>query len=90
MRLAVLALFSFCMILTSPMHGQGVLDASSYDPLHPPSTYRSNDNPQYWQNRKPYDGYWQQDVHYTIKADINEKDGFSVVAPIKVTIPFSM
>jgi aminopeptidase N len=27
----------------------------------------------YWQNRKPHAAYWQQDVHYKIKADINEK-----------------
>lgn len=27
----------------------------------------------YWKNRSPYAGYWQQDVHYTIDANINEK-----------------
>ncbi len=35
--------------------------------------YRSKDNPHYWGNRKPHAAYWQQDVHYKIKADINEK-----------------
>jgi len=35
--------------------------------------YRSKANPHYWQSRKPYPGYWQQDVHYRIKADISEK-----------------
>lgn len=34
--------------------------------------YRSSTNPLYWKNRKPYDGYWQQDVHYIIKAEIND------------------
>ncbi len=35
--------------------------------------YRSSSNKHYWKNRKPYPGYWQQDVHYTIQADINEQ-----------------
>ncbi len=34
--------------------------------------YRSTTNPLYWKNRKPFEGYWQQDVHYTIKAEIND------------------
>ncbi len=34
--------------------------------------YRSATNPLYWKNRKPFEGYWQQDVHYTIKADLND------------------
>jgi aminopeptidase N len=34
--------------------------------------YRSATNPYYWKNRKPYEGYWQQDVHYNIKAEIND------------------
>jgi Peptidase family M1 domain len=35
--------------------------------------YRSPSNPQYWKNRPPFAGYWQQDVHYKIQANINEK-----------------
>src|SRR5690606_38701728 len=35
--------------------------------------YRSKENPFYWGNRKPNAAYWQQDVHYKIKADISEK-----------------
>jgi len=46
---------------------------ADYDPLHKPNTYRNTDNPQYWENRKPFEGYWQQDVHYIIKANIDEK-----------------
>ncbi|MCU0421793.1 MAG: M1 family metallopeptidase [Bacteroidia bacterium] len=42
-------------------------------------TYRSVDNPYYWKNKKPYEGYWQQDVHYTINATLvdtaNRVDG---------------
>lgn len=34
--------------------------------------YRSATNPLYWKNRMPYEGYWQQDVHYNIKAEIND------------------
>ncbi|MFH0865490.1 MAG: M1 family metallopeptidase [Bacteroidota bacterium] len=35
--------------------------------------YRSADNIYYWKNRMPYEGYWQQDVYYNIKANIDEK-----------------
>ncbi len=49
------------------------LFAQTYDPLYPPNTYQNKDNPYYWKNRPPYPGYWQQDVHYVIKADIDEK-----------------
>lgn len=34
--------------------------------------YRSVTNPLYWKNRKPFEGYWQQDVHYNIKADLDD------------------
>ena len=34
--------------------------------------YRSKDNPYYWKNRKPFDGYWQQDVYYRINAEIDD------------------
>ncbi len=47
--------------------------AQEYNPLQKPNTFRSSDNPYYWKNRKPYDGYWQQDVHYKIKATLDEK-----------------
>ena len=46
--------------------------------------YRSKANPHYWQSRKPFPGYWQQDVHYRIKADINEKTNI-VTATEKLT-----
>lgn len=39
----------------------------------PSYSYRSAENPYYWKNKKPFDGYWQQDVHYAIKAEIDEK-----------------
>ena len=40
---------------------------------HYAGEYRSTSNPGYWKNRKPFDGYWQQDVNYAIKATIDEK-----------------
>lgn len=39
----------------------------------PANSYQTTTNTYYWKNRKPYEGYWQQDVHYVIKATINEK-----------------
>lgn len=47
--------------------------AQNYDDLNPPNTFRNPDNPFYWKNRKPHEGYWQQDVHYSIDALISEK-----------------
>ncbi|MBK9301838.1 MAG: M1 family metallopeptidase [Bacteroidetes bacterium] len=37
------------------------------------NAYRSTENTHYWQNRKPFAGYWQQDVAYKIDARIDEK-----------------
>ena len=34
--------------------------------------YRSSNNPLYWKNKKPYEGYWQQDVYYQIKAKLDD------------------
>lgn len=53
-------LFLACFILPSLIQAQDV------------ESYRSASNPYYWKNRKPYDGYWQQDVHYAIKASIDD------------------
>ncbi len=35
--------------------------------------FASNENSLYWKHRKPYDGYWQQDVHYEIIAEIDDE-----------------
>lgn len=45
---------------------------AQYDPLNAPNTFRSKDNPYYWKNKMPYEGYWQQDVHYKIQATLDE------------------
>ncbi len=58
------------LLLTLPM---AQVCGQQYDPLHAPNSYRSAENPNYWKNRPPFEGYWQQDVHYTIKARIDEK-----------------
>ena len=46
----------------------------TYNPINKPNTYNTIDNPNYWKNKKPYEGYWQQDVYYEIKAEINDLD----------------
>ena len=35
--------------------------------------YRSASNPFYWKNRMPNVAYWQQDVHYVIRATLDDK-----------------
>lgn len=40
----------------------------------PNNPYPSPNNSHYWKNKKPYEGYWQQDVHYAINAILNEED----------------
>jgi hypothetical protein len=39
----------------------------------PPNTYQTIANQYYWKNRKPYEGYWQQDVYYKINASLDDK-----------------
>ncbi|TAF73346.1 MAG: M1 family peptidase [Bacteroidetes bacterium] len=34
--------------------------------------FRSAQNQYYWKNNKPYEGYWQQDVKYEIKAQVDD------------------
>ena len=43
---------------------------NKYNPVNKPNTYNQVDNPNYWKNKAPA-GYWQQDVHYTIKANVD-------------------
>ena len=40
-----------------------------YNPLLLQYLYDIN-NPNYWKNKMPHPGYWQQDVHYQISAEI--------------------
>ncbi len=48
------------------------LHAQKYNPTEQPNTYQSTDNPNYWKNKMPFKGYWQQDVYYSIQANIDE------------------
>lgn len=57
----ILISFVFCF----DCMGQEVIPAPEVD-------YRSDENPYYWKNNLPEPGYWQQDVHYEIKAAIDD------------------
>ena len=46
------------------------LFAQTYD--FPADNYRTAENRYYWKNRPPHPGYWQQDVHYKIIANLND------------------
>lgn len=59
-----------CAVFSLTAYGQQVL-GDNY--TRPGFDYRSEKNPYYWKNKKPFDGYWQQDVHYKIDARIDEK-----------------
>ena len=56
------------IILTSNIFAQ-----ETYNPLDKPNTYRNLDNPNYWKNKMPNKAYWQQDIYYNIKANIDEE-----------------
>ncbi len=59
---------------------------AQYNPLQPPNTFASDDNPNYWKNKKPHSAYWQQDVYYNIKAELNdEKDLISGLMHLEYT-----
>src|SRR5579871_3158220 len=59
-----LILFLFSSIAS--VHSQSYSDAG------PENDYQSKHNPYYWKNRRPFPGYWQQDVYYKIKAKLDE------------------
>ncbi|MBS1782083.1 MAG: M1 family metallopeptidase [Bacteroidetes bacterium] len=54
-------LLSICLIFTTYL-----VDAQNL------KGYQSIANKEYWKNRKPDADYWQQDVHYTIDATVDE------------------
>lgn len=59
MRITIL--FLLLSAIAGGLHAQGQ------------NEYRSAENSLYWKNRKPDAAYWQQDVHYTIDARIDEE-----------------
>jgi hypothetical protein len=54
---------TMCLLLFSVL----MSDAQSFE------AYQSNSNKLYWKNRNPFPGYWQQDVHYSIRAKLDDK-----------------
>ncbi len=60
------------LLLASFLFFGSIAQAQPFDAKHPPNTYRNADNPLYWKNRPPRPGYWQQDVHYVIKARMDD------------------
>ncbi|MEX2595511.1 MAG: M1 family metallopeptidase [Salibacteraceae bacterium] len=62
--------FASLTVLSSSLFSQ------SYDALQKPNTYQSDDNPHYWKNKKPHAAYWQQDVYYDIKANLDDQQDF--------------
>ena len=61
------ALLVFCIYCLLP-----VAYCQLYSDRGPDNNFRSPQNPLYWKNRKPFEGYWQQDVQYKIKAQLND------------------
>ncbi len=52
--------------------GKAAPEFNAFNDKFPPNTYANADNPYYWKNKLPRPGYWQQDIHYTIDANIDE------------------
>ena len=61
----LLRIFLLVLLLPESMMGQ---EGSSF--------FSGSENELYWKNRKPFEGYWQQDVHYTIHAEIDDIQNF--------------
>ena len=59
--------------LLNPVTDTTSFKQEKYNPLAPPNTYQNTDNPNYWKNKMPHKAYWQQDVDYTIIANIDEE-----------------
>jgi aminopeptidase N len=61
------AFLLFCIFCQLP-----TANCQLYSDTGPANNFRTAQNPLYWQNKKPFEGYWQQDVHYKIKANVDE------------------
>ncbi len=70
MKRTLLTAFISCLIsisIAQPMAPVGKAQRAI-----PENDFQSANNPYYWKNRLPYPGYWQQDVHYIIDAEMDE------------------
>lgn len=47
--------------------------------------FRSSENKYYWKSHKPYEGYWQQDAIYKIKAVVNDDENSIEASEFSVT-----
>lgn len=75
-RFVALACLLSCLSLELFAQGKPpveFLDHTNRDKFQLTTVYKSTENQLYWKNRKPFEGYWQQDVAYTINANINER-----------------
>ena len=59
----MILLRTFLLVLI--LHASVFAQENNYDP-------RGVSNRLYWKNRKPFEGYWQQDVYYNIKAEVDD------------------
>lgn len=62
----IFAFFYFLNTFSKNLYAQNMSIKPAFE------KYRSEENPYYWANRKPYEGYWQQDVHYEISARLDD------------------
>lgn len=46
--------------------------SQNWNPDQASDSYSTPENPYYWKNKLPYPGYWQQDVHYRISAQLDD------------------
>ncbi|MEZ5013172.1 MAG: M1 family metallopeptidase [Chitinophagales bacterium] len=61
-------IYALTFLLLIPVFSRAQQNTANSRPAY---TYRSVDNPDYWGNRKPDGAYWQQDVEYTIRANVD-------------------
>lgn len=67
-------LFIFLLCSFSLVQAQSKKRRANPTPVIENNSYRNSSNIYYWKNRKPDAAYWQQDVHYTISATMDETD----------------
>jgi len=64
-------MYKFCLLATL-FFAFNITNAQFYSAEAGLLDYQSTENSIYWRNRKPFSDYWQQDVSYFIKAQLND------------------
>lgn len=59
----------FCLVVILLFTTLQLIGAQPLNMLVP---FQSEKNPGYWKNKLPFPGYWQQDVHYKISAELDD------------------